>query len=87
MNDPVGSRSPDVPHGSAIPIEERDPAEVLGYGGRATAPPGARAWNPVFDVTPAELVSVIVTEAGIVEKPDEKGIGNLLKGVKDCRPE
>lgn len=79
---PVSTIDPEVPDGSAIPIEERDPSEVLGYGGRPTAPSGARAWNPVFDVTPAELVSVLVTEAGIVENPDEAGIRQLLETAK-----
>lgn len=81
---PVSTIDPGVPDGDAIPIEERDPAEVLGYGGRATAPPGARAWNPVFDITPAGLVSVLVTEAGVLEKPDEAGIRGLLERDKEA---
>ena len=58
------------PDGSAIPIEERPPAEVLHCSDQATAAKGAGAWNPVFDVTPAELVDAIVTERGIIERPD-----------------
>jgi S-methyl-5-thioribose-1-phosphate isomerase len=79
---PVSTIDANVPYGDAIPIEERDPAEVLGYGGRATAPPGARAWNPVFDITPAGLVSVLVTEAGVLENPDEAGVRRLLEGAR-----
>ncbi len=64
----------DCPTGEAIPIEERDPAEVLtatgadarGRACRVTlAAPGSRAWNPGFDVTPAALVSALVTEYGV----------------------
>lgn len=56
--------------GSQIPIEERSPEEVLSCGARKVAAEGAGAWNPVFDVTPAELVDAIVTEKGIIEKPN-----------------
>jgi methylthioribose-1-phosphate isomerase len=52
--------------GADIEIEERDPEEVLVLDGRRIAPPGAQAFNPAFDVTPAELVSAIVTERRIV---------------------
>jgi methylthioribose-1-phosphate isomerase len=56
--------------GSTIEIELRSPDEMLSFGGRPTVVEGAGAWNPVFDVTPASLIDVIVTERGIVEKPD-----------------
>jgi methylthioribose-1-phosphate isomerase len=59
-----------TPDGSAIEIELRSPEEMLSFGGRPTVVAGAKAWNPVFDVTPASLIDVIVTERGIVEKPD-----------------
>jgi len=55
--------------GADIPIETRDADELLVCGGRRTAPPGARAWNPVFDITPAALVSALVTEAGVAAPP------------------
>ncbi len=64
--------------GDSIPLEQRDPAELLGYQGRHTAPAGVRAYNPVFDVTPAELIDVLVTEIGAVEKPDQASIAALL---------
>ena len=57
--------------GASIPIETRDPAEVLACAGQPVAAAGAGAWNPVFDVTPAELVDAIVTERGVVERPSE----------------
>jgi len=55
--------------GSEIPIEQRDDSEVFGCGQQRVATDGAYAWNPAFDVTPAELIDVIVTEKGIVENP------------------
>lgn len=56
--------------GSAIDIEERDPRELTEYSGVRVAAPGVAAWNPVFDVTPASLIDVIVTERGAVENPN-----------------
>ncbi len=55
-----------TPDGGAIPIEERSASEVLEVNGLRIAPEGTEAYNPAFDVTPASLVSAIVTEAGIV---------------------
>jgi methylthioribose-1-phosphate isomerase len=57
--------------GDLIPIEERDPQEVLGLqvAGQRVSPVGASARNPAFDVTPARLISAIVTENGIVYPP------------------
>ena len=57
-------------NGGKIEIEERDPAELLGIGGTRTAAEGVRAWNPVFDVTPSELIDAVVTERGVVERPN-----------------
>ncbi|GAA1551824.1 S-methyl-5-thioribose-1-phosphate isomerase [Actinomadura kijaniata] len=56
-----------TPDGAAIPIEERAADEVLAWGGAPVAPPGARAFNPAFDVTPARLVTALVTETGVLE--------------------
>jgi methylthioribose-1-phosphate isomerase len=56
--------------GEEIDIELRDPAELLGMAGVRTVVAGAQAWNPVFDVAPAELIDVIVTERGVVEHPN-----------------
>jgi methylthioribose-1-phosphate isomerase len=64
--------------GSDIPIEERLADEVLGYGDKRWAPEGAAAANPVFDVTPAELVSALITERGVLTRPDEAGIASLM---------
>ncbi|HEX7370282.1 MAG TPA: S-methyl-5-thioribose-1-phosphate isomerase [Rhodanobacteraceae bacterium] len=59
-----------TPSGDAIDIELRDPAELLGYGGKRTVAAGAEAWNPVFDVTPHDLIDVLVTERGAITQPD-----------------
>jgi methylthioribose-1-phosphate isomerase len=56
--------------GKDIPIEFRDEQEVLGWGKERFAPAQAKAWNPVFDVTPAGLIDALVTERGIIQNPD-----------------
>jgi methylthioribose-1-phosphate isomerase len=55
--------------GRAIPIEERDPREVQELAGRRIVPAASPARNPAFDVTPARLVSAIVTERGVFRPP------------------
>jgi methylthioribose-1-phosphate isomerase len=59
----------DTASGDLIEIEERDPGEMLGIGGVRIVAEGIRAWNPVFDVTPGELIDAIVTEKGVIERP------------------
>jgi methylthioribose-1-phosphate isomerase len=66
---PLSTIDPATPNGAAIPIEERDPAEVLAEGD---------AFNPAFDVTPAELVTAIVTEAGVLEPPYPQSISRAV---------
>jgi methylthioribose-1-phosphate isomerase len=70
---PVSTIDPSTPDGAAIPIEERDPSEVVGQA----APAGAPALNLAFDVTPAELVTAIVTERGPLEPPFPESIAAL----------
>jgi len=78
---PTATIDPATRSGADIPIEARDGREVLELGGRRIAPEGegVDAWNPVFDVTPAGLVDVIVTEQGVVHRPDADGIARLLE--------
>ncbi|HEY8587844.1 MAG TPA: S-methyl-5-thioribose-1-phosphate isomerase [Rhodanobacter sp.] len=57
-------------NGEEIEIELRDAAELLSMGGKRTVVEGAQAWNPVFDVAPAELIDAIVTERGVIERPN-----------------
>jgi len=75
---PVSTFDLSCPSGEAIPIEERDASEVLGPAGLDWPPPGARVFNPAFDVTPAELVSAIVTERGIIRGDYVRGIRSLF---------
>ncbi len=64
--------------GENIPIEEREPGEVTGYGTERWAPEEIRVFNPAFDVTPAELVTAIVTEKGVIKPPYGPAIAKLL---------
>ena len=65
--------------GDAIPIEQRDPSEVTHGFGKQTAPDGVDIYNPAFDVTPAELVTAIITENGIVTPPYFEGLRRVTK--------
>lgn len=66
--------------GSLIEIEERDPGELLGVAGQRTVADGIRAWNPVFDVTPAALIDAIVTEQGVVAPPGTAAMRGVFGG-------
>ncbi|MGC1329933.1 S-methyl-5-thioribose-1-phosphate isomerase [Pseudomonas sp.] len=63
--------------GEDIPIEERDGRELLEVGGQRVGA-DVDAFNPVFDVTPADLIDAIVTEKGIVERPDAAKMAQLM---------
>ena len=69
---PISTIDFNVTSGEAIPLEQRDAEEVMHCAGKRIGAPGVSAWNPVFDVTPAALIDVIVTERGIVRHPDEE---------------
>ncbi|HEY8230585.1 MAG TPA: S-methyl-5-thioribose-1-phosphate isomerase [Rhodanobacteraceae bacterium] len=71
-----------TPSGDAIEIELRDPAELLGCAGQRTVADGAQAWNPVFDVTPHELIDALVTERGVITQPDAAAVRAVF-GVPD----
>ena len=57
--------------GDLIHIEEREAGELHSLGGTRTVAEGIHAWNPVFDVTPHDLIDAIVTEKGVIQRPDE----------------
>ena len=76
---PVSTIDSGIPTGAEIPIEERDPAEVAGYGSEIWAPEGIKIYNPAFDVTPSELVTAIVTEKGILAPPYPQAIAALFR--------
>jgi len=67
-------------HGDAIEIEQRDPGELFGVGGVRTVAEGIAAWNPVFDVTPGELIDAIVTEKGVIQTPDRDAMQAAFGG-------
>jgi methylthioribose-1-phosphate isomerase len=79
---PSSTVDPATPDGGGIVIELRDPEEVLRYSGLATAPVGVEAWNPAFDVTPADLIRAIITERGVHRAP----YAASLPGVPDPAP-
>ena len=64
--------------GDQIPIEERSSAEITDGFGRSTAPRGIRVFNPAFDVTPARLVTAIITEHGVLRPPFRSSIRKAL---------
>ena len=71
----IDARTPD---GSAIPIEERSAAEVTEIGGIRIAPEGIEVRHPAFDVTPARLISAIITDAGVLRAPFTESIRRAL---------
>ena len=76
---PLSSFDPNIPDGSHIPIEERPGDEVTGYGKTRWAPKGVQVRNPAFDVTPAELITGIICEKGVVLAPDREKLERLAK--------
>jgi len=76
---PLSTIDPRTESGAAIPIEERGAAEVRGHAGIEWAPAGVAVRNPAFDVTPAELVTALITEKGVVAAPDRGKIAALFK--------
>jgi len=71
-----------VASGADIPIEERGAEEVTGYGGVRWAPEGVAARNPVFDVTPAALVTALITEKGVIQAPNREKLRKLFEGPR-----
>ncbi len=78
---PTSSVDLSIENGEMIPIEERDPGEVLSLeiDHEKAAPPGARALNPAFDITPNIYVTCIVTEKGIVKPPFLKNLSKMVR--------
>jgi methylthioribose-1-phosphate isomerase len=82
---PVSTFDFDAADGAAIPIEERDPSEVLEVDGHRLAAPDATALNPAFDVTPAALVTAFITEAGVIRPPFDEPLGMLAARASAAR--
>jgi methylthioribose-1-phosphate isomerase len=75
---PTSTIDAGLPDGEGIAIEERDGDEVRAFGGAQTTLPGTAVRNPAFDVTPAALVTALVTERGVARRPDAASIAALL---------
>ena len=71
-----------TPDGAAIPIERRSPDEITKFHGHDVAPPGTDAYNPSFDVTPAELITGIVTDEGVLRPPFGPALAEALERNK-----
>ena len=69
--------------GEGIPIEERNPEEVFQFAGVRSAPHGIKAFNPAFDVTPADKITAIITEAGVIRAPYPEAIRQLAQQMKE----
>jgi methylthioribose-1-phosphate isomerase len=76
---PLSTIDQSILSGDDIPIEERASEEVTGYQDKQWASKGVKVRNPAFDVTPAELVTGLITEKGIIYNPNLKNISNLFK--------
>ncbi|MEA2563751.1 MAG: methylthioribose-phosphate isomerase [Acidobacteriota bacterium] len=76
---PLSTIDRNTPNGAAIPIEERKGVEVTEVFGTQVAPDDTQAMNFAFDVTPAELITGIVTEVGVLKAPYEKSIAEAFE--------
>ena len=76
---PSGTVDMGTATGNDIPIEYRDGSELLAAAGMERAPDGVTVANPAFDITPAQWIDVIVTEKGVVEKPDTDRMRRIIR--------
>jgi methylthioribose-1-phosphate isomerase len=83
---PTATLDGEVADGAGIPIERRSASEVTSFGGRRLGPVGASALNPAFDVTPAELIGGIVTEAGVLRSPYGPAVADAIAWRDARRP-
>lgn len=74
-----------TPNGEVIPIEERDSTEITQLHGEWIAPENAPAYNPAFDVTPAETITAIITEQGIAYPPFERSLREMVEKANSKR--
>jgi methylthioribose-1-phosphate isomerase len=82
---PTSSIDLSLATGGQIPIEQRDRSEITQGLGRTTAPDGVDVYNPAFDVTPAELVTAIITEHGVVDAPYEAALRKVCQPAGHLR--
>jgi methylthioribose-1-phosphate isomerase len=81
---PLSSFDPMAASGEQIAIEQRSIDELLRLAGVRVAPAGAAAWNPAFDVTPAELISGFITDAGVLRPPFGESIPRALEAAQQA---
>ncbi|MFA4873757.1 MAG: S-methyl-5-thioribose-1-phosphate isomerase [bacterium] len=78
---PISTIDPKIKSGDEIPIEERDPHEITHIGSIQITPNYVKVLNPAFDVTPAELITAIITCRGIAEPPYIESIARILSNA------
>ena len=79
---PLSTIDMNAANGRAIPIEQRGAAEVTGHAGVTWAPKNVRVANPAFDVTPARLVTALITEKGVVMRPTKARLAALMDDAR-----
>jgi methylthioribose-1-phosphate isomerase len=77
---PMSSFDPEIPDGDGIPLEHRPPDEVRRVGESIVAP-DVDVWNPVFDITPSDLVTAFVTDAGVLRPPFGESIASARAAI------
>jgi methylthioribose-1-phosphate isomerase len=75
---PLSTIDSAIPSGDQIPVEERDSREISHFAKKEIGPPGVKAANPAFDITPSKYVTAIITEKGIITPPFKTGIRKVL---------
>ncbi|MGI9227153.1 MAG: S-methyl-5-thioribose-1-phosphate isomerase, partial [Gammaproteobacteria bacterium] len=76
---PTSTIDMEMRNGNDIEIEERSSTELIEYQNCLIGPENVQVWNPVFDITPAELVTAIVTEKGVIQNPNRDKIEELMR--------
>ncbi|MDA1265495.1 MAG: S-methyl-5-thioribose-1-phosphate isomerase [Planctomycetota bacterium] len=76
---PLSTVDPSLDSGDLIPIEERAPEEITEGFGKRTAPEGVKVYSPAFDITPARLITGIITEVGLIEQPTMAKMEDALR--------
>jgi methylthioribose-1-phosphate isomerase len=76
---PLSTIDRSCPSGKHIPIEERGSKEIIEINGKPIAPKGVKTRYPAFDITPAMLVTAIITEKGIARAPYKKSLADLFR--------
>ena len=80
---PVSTIDVSCPSGASIPIEERSRDEVVSMFGRTIAPEGVKVRHPAFDVTPARLITAIITDQGVLRPAYDQSIAALFPGLRN----